>query len=85
MGTTEFITADELLKRLARWEDSDVAHRFIRDLALGFRAEGNGFTAWAGYYGYHWARTAEIKKSPEVTPVQRLDGSWWPPVGQRHG
>jgi hypothetical protein len=53
-SVAEFITADEVLRRVARWEGSDVAQAFIRDLAHGFRAEGNGVTAWAGYEGFHW-------------------------------
>ena len=67
MNDVEFISADELLQRLARWDGpAEVAQRFIRDLAHGHRAIGNGYTAWPGYKGFHWTTDkAEVVDSSQ--------------------
>lgn len=56
MNTTELITCTELLRRVASWDDAQEARRFIADLAAGFRAAGNGSTAWgAGMGAWYWS------------------------------
>lgn len=57
--SAEVITTRELLKRVGAWEDAGAAQQFLSDLGTGFRAVGNGFTAWrASSDGWFWEQAS---------------------------